>query len=146
MQDMVEVAAKRKSACSSGQGHRNSDAAPSRPRVATRDGHELRAAPRVRALCLSLPLYLYALWASPRVMSSLMNWDGSQDAQKRREAEEARAKAPEENPTASDLTHGSTSGQSLTANGDAALRHGSPVSTNICLGLEIRVLRACWIL
>ena len=45
-------------------------------------------------------------------MSSLMNWDGSQDAQKRREAEEARAKAPEENTTASDLTHGSTSGQS----------------------------------
>ena len=56
------------------------------------------------------------------------------------------AKAPEENPTASDLTHGSSSGQSLTANGDAALRDGSTVSTNISIGLKIRVLRACWTL
>ena len=72
------------------QGHRNCDAAPSRPRVATNDGHELRAAPRVRTLCLSLPLYLDALWASLCVMSSLMNWDGSQDAQPQRGAKEAR--------------------------------------------------------
>ena len=89
MQGMVKVVVKGGSVCSSGQGHRNSDAAPSRPRVATRDGHELRAAPRVRALCLSLPLYLDALWASLCVMSSLMNWDGSQDAQPQHGAKEA---------------------------------------------------------
>ena len=36
---MVKVVVKRGSVCFSGQGHRNSDAAPSRPRVATRDGN-----------------------------------------------------------------------------------------------------------